>query len=106
MTLDMVVVDGLVVAHVGGEIDADTAHHLTALAEQSLRQIRTVLVLDMAAVTFFCAAGITALGRTQAALAAHGRTLVLRNPPPAVRTVLEITGDLERFTYDHPAVAA
>jgi anti-anti-sigma factor len=57
----------------------------------------TVLVLDLAALRFLCAAGIRALLEVRDAAAAGGARLILRNPSPITCRILTITGLLDTF---------
>jgi len=56
-----------------------------------------VLVLDLAAVRFFCADGIRALLHVRDTAAAGATQLIVRDPSAAVVQVLTITSMLDAF---------
>src|SRR3712207_6213488 len=63
-----------------GEIDMSSAHLLTELVDAVMRDQPLRVVLDLANVTFFCAAGVTALLEVRRAVTARAGRLVLRDP--------------------------
>jgi anti-anti-sigma factor len=90
---------------VAGEIDLATApvlrdKLLTLLRDQS----PTVLVVDLAGVTFLDCAGISALVAVRNAAGKTGCQMRITYPQPFVRRVLEVTGLLGIFTapIEHP----
>lgn len=74
-----------------GEVDISTADLLTECGLRELSTGPTSLVLDLSGVTFFSAAGLRALLALRDA-AAQGTQLVLLDPSPSVRLVLELSG--------------
>ncbi|PWU47362.1 hypothetical protein DLE60_01185 [Micromonospora globispora] len=82
---------------VRGEVDMSNAHLLTDLAGCLLCDHPPRLVLDLAKVTFFGAAGINALLRIQQAATADAVDLVLCDPSRITVRVLTATGDIDRF---------
>ena len=66
------------------------------MLERRLRELAVLtpsrLVIDMERVEFLGSAGITALLAARAAGAEHGKRVYIRNLPPHVRSVLEVTG--------------
>jgi anti-anti-sigma factor len=90
-----------VVIQLSGELDPATVPLLTELVAETARRRSAVrLVLDLAGVTFFCAAGIHAFLAARRCVVATGGALVLRAPSPAVRRVLAITGDDRHFAIE------
>jgi len=88
----------IAVITVGGDLDIFTSHLLTELADGVLSDRRPlIMVLDLAALRFFGAEGISALLHVRATATAIGTHLVLRNPSPMTRTVLAITAMLDTF---------
>lgn len=85
------------VVAVRGEVDMSNAHLLTELAGCLLCDHPPRLVLDLAEVTFFGAAGINALLRIQQAATADAGDLVLRDPSRIIVRVLTATGDIGQF---------
>ena len=84
--------DGIVTAHLAGELDIVTApafaEHLGALCNEGARQI----VLDLAALSFIDSSGLSALVSTLRLYRAAGGEVVLRSPTRATAKVLEICG--------------
>lgn len=83
--------------YLDGDVDLATAHLLSASADLALRESPLRLVLDLSEVSFFSAAGLSALLilRDQAGRAAVD--LALRAPSPAVRIVLDIVNAAPHF---------
>lgn len=72
-----------------GEIDAHTAPQLgAAIAEVATPHV----VLDMSAVEFVDSSGLRVLIEAHKALEENGGRLVLHDPSPAVRRLLEVSG--------------
>ena len=85
-----------------GVIDLHTAPMLDTLVDELVRRHDPDrLVLDLAEVRLLCAAGISALLRARELTAARSGCLVLRNPSPKARLVLEITGTTNLFHFAH-----
>ena len=82
---------------VSGEVDIGDGHLLSELAERVLRDDPLRLVVDLANVTFFGAAGIHALLRIRAAVDADAGQLILRNPSRITVTALTATRDIDQF---------
>ena len=93
-TLTLVVIheDDEILCLVRGPMDA--AHG--PMLERRLRELASGtpsrLVIDMERVEFLGSAGITALLAARATGAEHGTRVLLRNLPPHVQSVLEVTG--------------
>jgi anti-anti-sigma factor len=83
---------------VSGEVDVCNGHLLSELAERVLRDDPLRLVVDLANVTFFGAAGIHALLRIRAAVNAGAGQLILLNPSRITVTALTATGDIDKFS--------
>jgi anti-anti-sigma factor len=82
--------DGFVVVRARGEIDVACSTQLgRALAAFGGRP----LVLDLSQVSYLDAAGIAVVVDTDRRLRQRGARLVLRDPAPIVRRLLQITGD-------------
>ena len=74
-----------------GELDRDTAPALTQHVDQLVAgHSPLLLVLDLAGVDYLGAAGITALLHVRDTLTRRGGRLVLQEPSPQVRKVLEL----------------
>jgi anti-anti-sigma factor len=90
-----------VVVAARGPLDMDTVDRLVDLAETVLAgQPPPVLVLDLSGVSFFCAAGITALLTVRRRAASEGCALLLRRPSRITVAVLELAGLGDEFTTD------
>jgi anti-anti-sigma factor len=85
-----------VVLCVVGEIDQVTcAQFADAVAEAVEHPRLRRIEIDLSKVSFMDSAGINALVRCHAAADRRGRSLVVMNPHPDVRRVLDICGLLE-----------
>lgn len=93
-----------VVAHLSGELDADTVPLVLRLLT-GLRSTGADLVVDLSRVHFCDAAGIAALLELRTLLGRQGGRLVFRHPHSSVRRVLRLCGLEDRFTLV-PATAA
>lgn len=83
--------DGDAVLEVAGEIDASSAPALDAVMA-SLDEQQPRLVIDLRKVSFIDSTGLCTLLRAHRRLDEQGRRLVLADPSPAVRRLLDITG--------------
>jgi anti-anti-sigma factor len=101
MSLQVTRSDWVAVIAVSGEVDTSNAHLLSGLAERVLRDDPLRLVVDLANVRFFGAAGIRALLRISAAVSAEAGQLLLRNPSRITLTALTATRDIDQFQIHH-----
>ena len=74
-----------------GELDLDTAPYLTDLVEQVAACRPEQVIIDMADVTFLCAAGLNALLRANDIVTRTGGRLLLRSPSPQTQRILAMT---------------
>ncbi|MCI4066395.1 STAS domain-containing protein [Micromonospora sp. R77] len=89
------------VVAVQGPLDMDTVGLLVDLVDSVLAgQPPPVLVLDLSAVDFFGAAGITALLTARQRVSERGCLLVLRRPSRITAAVLELVGLGQEFITD------
>jgi anti-anti-sigma factor len=89
-----------------GELDADTAPHLTELVERVAAGRPKQVIIDMADVTFFGAAGLTTLLQANDIITSAGGRLLLRSPSPHTQRILAITATDRLFqpaTSDAPS---
>ncbi|MGS2617140.1 STAS domain-containing protein [Micromonospora sp. LZ34] len=90
-----------VVVEVRGPLDMDTVDLLVDLVDKVMAgPPLAVLVLDLSGVSFFCAAGITALLTVRRRVAAEGCALVLRKPSRITTTVLNLVRLRDEFTTE------
>jgi len=82
------------VLSIAGDVDVAVAPELRAAIDQALGLGAGTLVIDMTQVTFLDSSGIAALVRGRVAAEALAIGFQLRNVPPFIRRVLEITGSL------------
>jgi anti-sigma B factor antagonist len=75
---------------VWGEVDVATCPRLVDELSAAVEEGDADVILDCAGVTFFSAAGISALIEARTRLAASGRHLVVRRPSYVVRRILDI----------------
>jgi anti-anti-sigma factor len=89
------------VVEVRGPLDMDTVDLLVDLVDRVMAgQPLPVLVLDLSGVTFFSAAGITALLTVRRHVAAGDCALVVRKPSRITVAVLTMVGLREEFTTE------
>jgi anti-anti-sigma factor len=75
-----------------GELDLNTAPRLEQLLDRLRRDGHRQLTLDLSALEFLSAAGLTVFLRVDQALRAVGGRLMLSQPTRMVRRLLAITG--------------
>ncbi|AVT38552.1 hypothetical protein C6W10_21245 [Plantactinospora sp. BB1] len=86
-----------------GRVEMENAHLLVELVDCLTADRPTRLVVDLSGTTLLSAHGLTALLQVQRAVAAAGGLLALRNPSPATRYALGVSGVLHQFeVQDHP----
>jgi anti-sigma B factor antagonist len=101
LTLRLVDAGSLAVIEVAGELDMDTTHVLTVLAESVLHtQAPPVMILDLTGLQFLCADGIRALLQVHDAACAQAARLILRNPSAITCRLLKLTGTLDVFEIE------
>lgn len=86
--------------HVDGDVDLATAGLLSAAADRALDGLPLRVIVDLSQVTFFGAAGLTALLHLREHAGHAAIDLVLSHPSPAVRTVLDIVDATRQFRID------
>jgi anti-anti-sigma factor len=90
--------DGSVVLFATGDIDLATVGQFREAALAALVAHRpTLLVIDLGSVSFLDLAGVSALIEVHRRAAATGAAVVVRDPQPIVRRVLDLTGVLPTF---------
>lgn len=92
MSLDVTNHSDVAAITISGELDLSTAPMLTDLVDRVAADHPDRVVIDMAGVTFFCAAGLTALLRAHNTVSAAGGRLILRAPSRQTQRILTITG--------------
>src|SRR5689334_25391234 len=83
-----------------GELDPYTAPHLIKLVERVAAGRPEQVIIDLANVSFFGAAGLTALLRANEIITGAGGRLLLRSPSPHTQRILAITGMETLFQAD------
>jgi anti-sigma B factor antagonist len=76
---------------VSGEIDIATAPRFRAQLEALIAEAHSPALVDLSAVTFFDSSGLAALLAVRKAAERTDVVLVLVNPAPLARRVLEVT---------------
>ncbi|MEU4475346.1 STAS domain-containing protein [Micromonospora sp. NPDC023888] len=84
---------------VSGEVDMSNAHLLTELVGFVCRQSVPVIALDLSAVRFFGAHGVSALLQAQDIATEARAAVLLRDPAPCVTYILATTGALRSFRF-------
>ncbi|WP_159396467.1 STAS domain-containing protein [Streptomyces sp. Sge12] len=82
------------VVHVGGEMDIDRAPMLHAALHAAITQPGgpAEIVVDLSDLSFCDSSGLNALIQARQTAAEHGRRIILRDPQPQFRRLLELTG--------------
>jgi anti-anti-sigma factor len=103
-TSTMLDLDGRATITAAGELDASVARQLAGILEQAIRAPGAAQVcVDLAAVTFLDAAGITVLVRSYKLAYALRRGFSVRGALGSVRQVLEMTGVAQLLAEPHAA---
>lgn len=103
MTVSLANCRGVAVITISGELDLCTAPRLTDLVEHVAAAHPDRVIIDMANVTFFCAAGITVLMKAHDMITGAGGNLVLRAASRQARRILIISGADRLFQPDTTA---
>ncbi|MEH0970735.1 STAS domain-containing protein [Micromonospora sp. CPCC 205546] len=82
---------------ISGELDMSNAHLLAELVECFCRPPVPVITVDLSAVRFFSAHGVSALLQAQHIAATAGAEILLRDPAPCVTYILATAGALADF---------
>jgi anti-anti-sigma factor len=83
--------------YVNGDVDLATAELLSAATDLALQGPPLRVIVDLAEVSFFGAAGLTVLVDLQERTERAAIDLILRAPSLPVRTVLDIVDAAQRF---------
>jgi anti-anti-sigma factor len=95
--------DGALVLTVRGELDLETAPTLRERLRAAIAKGRTQLIVDVAGLAFIDSTGISVLVDAMKQARRQDGSLVLRDPTPGTRRVLEIAGLLGLFGLEnHP----
>lgn len=98
MDLSVSVDDGTATMHVAGEVDAHNCDQLTTALEARTGGVDVSrIVVDATELSFIDSSGISALLALRERVTGDGGEFELRDPTPAVRRVIEITGLLDTF---------
>jgi anti-sigma B factor antagonist len=97
--------DGAVIT-ITGDVDLDTVDVLVDLVNSVATRQPDRIVVDLTGVTFFGAAGVTALLRARDLACAAGGRLLLRAPSEQARWILAVTETDRVFQYDLTLLAA
>jgi anti-sigma B factor antagonist len=82
--------DGKVVVSVGGDVDLVTSQRLRRVLEDAV-QVNPQVEVDLTGLTFIDSSGLSALVEGHRAARDAGGVVVLRNPTPMLRRLLDIT---------------
>ncbi|HEY7133688.1 MAG TPA: STAS domain-containing protein [Acidimicrobiia bacterium] len=91
LSCDVASADGETVVAVAGELDLATAPLLAGVVDGLHDPGVDTVVLDVTDLEFCDSSGLAVLVRSHHAAEEHGVRIVLRSPPPAMRSLLEIT---------------
>lgn len=100
LTIERTVDGNRLVLSLAGELDLATVPALKAVLKDAQSDGLSHLAIDLSGVQFMDSAGITVLAAAQRAADENQHTLSLRRGPAQVQRVLEITGLLERLTFE------
>jgi anti-anti-sigma factor len=100
MRINSTVTDGVAFMVVTGEVDLACADELRAAGEAALTPIVGTLRIDLSGVTFLDSTGLSALIMIRNKADDAHVWLVLDDPQPQVRRILEITGLHKVFAID------
>ncbi|BCN42723.1 anti-sigma factor antagonist [Rhodococcus hoagii] len=105
LSLDVDVIEGVVVLRARGEIDVLTAQMFEEALDRAASRLKDgVLIVDLSEVAFLASAGLAVLVRCSDDIPAGNRFIVAAHGPATVRP-LELTG-LTEVLEVHPSVEA
>jgi anti-sigma B factor antagonist len=90
----------ITVIELSGDVDMSTAHLITELVTRVSEKHPSQVILDMTDVSFFGAAGITALLHARRTTKDSGGELLLRHPSRITMRILTTTGAAAIFPID------
>ena len=85
-------VDGGVELIVSGELDLATRDRLQVSVDWALASGEDLVILDLSALSFIDASGLHTLVPARDSARIRGATLEIRDPSPALRRLLQLTG--------------
>jgi anti-anti-sigma factor len=94
----------MTVVELSGDLDMSTTHLITELVTHIAKSSPSQVILDMADVNFFCAAGLNALLHAQNTIKDAGGQFVLRNPSATTEQILTITRTADVFQIDRQSI--
>jgi anti-sigma B factor antagonist len=94
------VTEGVAFLQLRGEMDLARAGHIRALGEDAINDLVGTIRIDLSGVTFIDSTCLGALVGIRNAAEATGRSLILDQPSPQVRRLLEITGLIGAFVTE------
>jgi NarL family two-component system response regulator LiaR len=96
--------DGLATIEIQGEVDLSNVASLREELTAALDAGATSLVLDCGRLTFIDSTGLGVLAKTSYHLATKGGSVVVRNPTPLMRRLLEMTRLKQALPIETPAL--
>lgn len=96
--------DGKVVVSVAGDVDLVTSQELRRVLEEAVR-VNPHVEVDLTGLTFIDSSGLSALVEGHRAAQEAGGVVVLRNPTPMLRRLLDITRLDSLLVVDEPGPA-
>jgi anti-sigma B factor antagonist len=90
----------VVVVRLTGEVDVATAPELDQRLQEIATGGHTHVLIDLSEVEFMDSTGLHSIIRAQCFADANGRQLTLRHGSPQVRRLFEITGLLDRVSFE------
>jgi anti-sigma B factor antagonist len=91
MRIDTSFHDGVSRLAISGDVDLATADELREAGEKALTDACSTLRIDLSGVSFMDSTGLSALVAINNA-ARHNHTVVLDDPTPPVRRILQVSG--------------
>ncbi len=80
------------VMQIGGEIDYSSADQFYNFLAEAVAKRKRSLILNLKDLNYLDSAGLQTLFRLWKKLSKHGRKIILVNPKPGIRRLLEISG--------------
>jgi anti-anti-sigma factor len=100
LTIQRIADDRGVILQLAGELDLESAPELDRQLQELAAARPEHVLIDLSALEFMDSSGLAVMVRAQRSAREHGHRLALRPGPTQVQRLFELTGMLQRFTFE------